>query len=57
MRLHGVSRKGEVLLAQLTYGYSVLLGETWKRAAGEEEETLEHVVQRCLSMEDLDNLC
>jgi hypothetical protein len=58
--LQGVSRREEVLLAQLRTGHSLLLGEYRNRVqgtdstcprCGEEEETLEHVLQRCPNLE------
>ena len=59
-RLQGTSRREEVSLAQLRGGRSLLLGDTRNRVqgtdsacprCGEEEETLEHVLQRCPDLE------
>jgi hypothetical protein len=58
--LQGASRREEVLLAQLSGGRSVLLGETRKRVQGadftcphceEKEEDLEHVLRACPELE------
>jgi hypothetical protein len=58
--LHGASRRGKVLLAQLRGSHSLLLGETQKRVQGtdsmcpccvREEEDLEHVLRTCPKLE------
>jgi ribonuclease HI len=66
-RVRGISRREDVMLAQLRCGHSRILAHYRNRVGpgleaacprcspggGEEEETLEHFVQRCLSTEGL----